>query len=107
VIDSDTATESDIIDATPINSELYGVIPAGRRFRVMAQGTFTDVNTGKERKVNINADFGTVPTLEELLKEIETVLQGIVDDYERLREGLPTGELDDLIIDFIGAERRY
>lgn len=91
----------------PINPDLFGDEPDGRRFRVNVETSVFDDHSGKTAHLRVNVDFSTMPDFDELFDRVIEMIDRIHDsDPTRVPE-LSDDELEDIALQVIGIQRKW
>lgn len=91
------------LDEVPLNRELFGDEPGGRRIRVTAT-----LQAG-EQAVEIMAklDFATMPNLDELFEAVREFIERMIDEYPDAAERLGMEQTEEIALDIAGIQRSY
>lgn len=95
------------IDEIPINPDLFGDEPLGRRFRATVEASVFQEETGSVVTLRVDVDFSTMPDMDELFDRIIEMIDRIHNsDPSRVGE-LSDNELEEIAIEVIGLQRRF
>lgn len=95
------------IDSVPVNTELYGLQPDGRRVRAIVDVTRTDPQTGETSSIAANLDFATMPNLDEMFESVADLIDRIQDSDPTRVDETEIDDIESIAIEIIGIERRY
>jgi len=95
------------LEDIPINPDLFGDDPQGRRFQGVVEVNVADPDSDAEYNVRLTIDFATLPDFDELFDRVIEFINQLIDNYPGRFGQMTDFEAEELALDIIGLQRRF